>query len=72
MGHASRAKELVAMNYSIEYSESALVKEGINAPDDFLLNKGWIKVMQGQPAHIYYDDKVSDEAIKKLLEIEAR
>ena len=70
MGHASRASELVHMYYSTEYPKYTLVEKGINAPDDFLLNKGWIKVMQGQPAHIYYDDKVSNEALKKLLEVE--
>ena len=70
MGHASRASELVTMNYSIEYSESKLVKNKINAPDDFLLNKGWIKVLTGSPSSIYDYDKVSDVALKKLVEIE--
>ena len=66
------ANELVAMNYKIEYTKSVLVENGINAPDDFLLNKGWIKVLSGQPAHIYFEDKVSDAALKKLLKVEAR
>lgn len=70
MGHASLANELVAMNYKVEYTESKLVEEGINAPDEFLLNKGWIKVLSGQPAHIYFEKFVSDAALKKLLEVE--
>jgi hypothetical protein len=60
------------MNYKIEYTKSKLVEQGINAPDDFLLNKGWIKVISGPPAHIYFDEKVSDIALKKLLEVEAK
>lgn len=70
MQHASLAKELVTMNYAVEYTKSALVERGINAPDDFLLNKGWIKVLNGKPAHIYFDEFVSDAALKKLLEVE--
>ena len=70
MGHASLANELVAMNYKVEYTESKLVEEGINAPDEFLLNKGWIKVLSGRPAHIYFEKFVSDAALKKLLEVE--
>ena len=72
MGHASLASDLVTMNYKVEYTKSKLVEEGINAPDDFLLNKGWIKVLSGNPAHIYFDAKVSDLALKKLLEIESK
>ena len=72
MGHASLAKELVTMNYAIEYTNSVLVKNGINAPDDFLLNKGWIKVLSGNPAHIYFDEYTTDAAIKKLIEVEGK
>ena len=71
MQHASLAHELVAMNYKIEYTNS-LVKDNINAPDDFLLNKGWIKVLSGNPAHIYFDEYVSDEALRKLMEVESK
>jgi hypothetical protein len=70
MGHASLASELVTMNYKVEYTNSALVESGINAPDDFLLKKGWIKVISGNPSHIYFDQYVSDVALAKLLEIE--
>lgn len=72
MGHASLASELVTMNYKVEYTNSALVKEGINAPDDFLLKKGWIKVLRGDPAHIFYDEYTTKEALKKLLEVESK
>ena len=72
MGHASLASELVTINYKIEYSKSKLIENSINAPDDFLLNKGWIKVLSGNPAHVYFDDKVSDIALKKLLEVESK
>ena len=71
MGHAALAKELVTMNYKIEWTDS-IVKDNINAPDDFLLNKGWIKVLSGKPAHVYFEEKVSEAALKKLLEVEDR
>lgn len=70
MGHASLAQDLVVMNYKIEYSKSTLVKEKINAPDEFLLQKGWIKVFSGNPSHVFYDRYVTDAALKKLLEVE--
>ena len=70
MGHASLAQDLVVMNYKIEYSKSTLVKEKINAPDEFLLQKGWIKVFTGNPSHVFYDRYVTDAALKKLLEVE--
>ena len=69
MGHTSLASELVVMNYKVEYSKYRTT-ENIDAPDEFLLNKGWIKVLSGNPAHIFYDRYVTDEALKKLLEIE--
>jgi hypothetical protein len=72
MGHASLAHELVTMNYQIEYTKSAFVENGINAPDDFLLNKGWIKVLSGNPDHIYFDEYTTDAAIKKLIEVESK
>lgn len=72
MGHASLASELVTMNYSIEWTKYILEENSYNAPDDFLLNKGWIKVLSGQPSHIYFEEKVSNEALKKLLEVEDR
>jgi hypothetical protein len=71
MGHASLASELVTMNYKVEYTKK-LIEDKINAPDDFLLKKGWVKVLSGQPAHVYFDEYVSDEALKKLLIVEAR
>lgn len=71
MQHASLATELVTMNYKVEYTD-AQVKSKINAPDDFLLNKGWIKVLHGKPAHLYFDKYVTDAALKKLLEVEDR
>lgn len=72
MGHASLASELVTMSYPEEYTKYRLREDSYNAPDDFLLNKGWIKVLSGNPAHIYLDKFVSNEALKKLLEIESR
>jgi hypothetical protein len=72
MGHASLAQDLVVMNYKIEYSKSTLVKEKINAPDEFLLQKGWIKVFSGNPSHVFYDRYVTDAALKRLLEVEDR
>lgn len=71
MGHAALASELVTMNYKTEYTNH-LIENNINNPDDFLLKKGWIKVLSGLPPHVYFDEYVSDTALKKLLEIEAK
>jgi hypothetical protein len=69
MGHAALAADLVTLFYLEEFKNSELYINGINAPDDFLLEKGWIKVLKGNPAQIYYDEKVSKKALNKLLEI---
>lgn len=69
MGHAALANELVTMNYKIEWTKK-LVEDNINAPDDFLLKKGWIKVLRGNPSHIYFDEYTTNEALNKLLEVE--
>jgi hypothetical protein len=71
MQHASLASDLVAMQYPNEYTKK-VVEDHINAPDDFLLYKGWIKVLSGNPAHIYFDKYTSDAALNKLLEVESR
>jgi hypothetical protein len=70
MGHASLATELVTMNYPKEWTAYRLNEDSYNNPDDFLLNKGWIKVFSGYPSHIYSDKHVTNEALKKLLEVE--
>jgi hypothetical protein len=70
MGHASLATELVTINYPNEWTKYKTSEDSYNNPDDFLLNKGWIKVMTGDPAHIYYDKYTSTEALQKLLEVE--
>ena len=70
MGHASLASELVIINYPKEYTEYRRKEDSFNSPDDFLLHKGWIKVLSGQPAHIYYDKYTTDDALRKLIEIE--
>jgi hypothetical protein len=72
MEHASLASELVTMNYPKEYTEYRLKEGSFNAPDEFLLNKGWIKVLKGNPAHIFYDSYVTDVALRKLIEVEDR
>ena len=71
MGHASLASELVSINYATEYSTSKLVRNRLNVPDDFLLEKGWIKVLNNDPAQIYYDEKVTKEALNKLLKVKS-
>jgi hypothetical protein len=71
MQHAALASDLVVMQYKEDYTKE-VVKENINAPDDFLLRKGWIKVLNGDPAHIYFDEYTTDAALKKLLEVESR
>ena len=69
MEHASLAEDLVAIHYKVEYPKSTLVKSRINAPDDFLLDKGWIKVLSGKPSSIFFDEHVSKEALAKLVEV---
>lgn len=69
MGHASLATELVTINYPNEWTKYRASENSYNNPDDFLLNKGWIKVLSGDPSYIYYDRYVTDEAVKKLLEV---
>lgn len=71
MQHASLADALVALNYKLEYSKSKLVENKINAPDDFLFEKGWIKVLTGNPNSIYLEKYVTEKALTKLLEIKA-
>ena len=70
MEHASLASTLVTMNYKIEWTNYIVQGCGVNAPDDFLLRKGWIKVFHGQPAHVYFDEYVTNAALEKLMEIE--
>ncbi len=69
MGHAALAEDLVAMQYKSEYAKSSLVRNRINAPDDFLLDSGWIKVLSGKPSSIFFDEHVTKEALNKLLEV---
>lgn len=69
MEHAAIASDLVRLHYPAEYSKSNLVENKINAPDEFLLEKGWIKVITGNPSSIYYEKYVTEEALKKLLEL---
>ncbi len=69
MGHASLASDLVTLFYSEEYTKSKLVKNNIDAPDDFLLDCGWIKVLRGNPPAVFFDEAVTKEAMKKLLDV---
>jgi hypothetical protein len=62
----------VTMNYATEWTNYIVQKDSYNAPDDFLLNKGWIKVLNGNPAHIYFDRYVTNKALEKLMEVEER
>lgn len=69
MGHASLASDLCDLYYKetfIKWKHENLY----NAPDDFLLQIGWIKVFDSPPYHAVLYDKVTDEAIKKLDEVE--
>jgi hypothetical protein len=69
MGHASLATELVTINYPNEWTKYRTSENSYNNPDDFLLNKGWIKVLTGDPSYIYYDRYVTNVAVQKLLEV---
>jgi hypothetical protein len=71
MEHASFAKDLVAAFYPVQYTrwKQEQEKEWLDAPDDFLLDIGWIKVLKGEPAQIYIEAKTSDAALIKLLEV---
>lgn len=69
MGHVSLAAELVNINYSNEWIKYRASENSYNNPDDFLLHKGWIKVLRGDPSYVYYNRYATDEAVKKLLEV---
>lgn len=70
MGHASLASSLVLISHKETYTKWRVKNNGINAPDDFLLEMGWIKVCDSSPYHICFYDKTTNEAISKLDEVE--
>ena len=70
MQHTSLACDLVIINYRDEYAKYKL-ENSHYAPDEFLLEKGWIKVLRGKPAHIFFDEYVTKEALEKLLSVES-
>lgn len=69
MGHARLASELVELFYEDVFKKWKM-EHLYNAPDDFLIETGWIKVFDSPPYHAVLYDKATDEAIKKLDEIE--
>lgn len=71
MGHARLASELVELFY--EESFRKWKQENLyNAPDDYLLQMGFIKVFKSPPYHAVLYDKTTNEALKKLDEIETK
>jgi hypothetical protein len=74
MQHASLADDLVLLMYKQEYTKWKMKDKNylLNAPDDFLLEKGWIKVFNSPPYHCVFYEKASNKALKKLDEIEER
>ncbi len=72
MGHARLAESLVELMHKKEYLKWRRDNKLVSAPDDFLLEKGWIKVLSSTPHHIVFYDKTTDAAIKKLDEVEKK
>ena len=72
MQHASLAHDLVVMCYKQEYTTYKEAHNNINVPDDFLIDKGWIKVFNSPPYHAVLYDRASNEAIAKLDEVERK
>lgn len=74
MQHSSLASDLVLLMYKQEYTKWKIREENhlLDAPDDFLLEKGWIKVFNSPPYHCVFYEKASDKGLKKLDEIEKR
>lgn len=70
MGHAGLAADLVLMAHKKQYTKWKLNHNMVNAPDDFLIDIGWIKVFNSPPYHAVLYDRVSKEALSKLDEIE--
>lgn len=72
MQHAALAESLVQMFHPNRYTKWKLDNNDLNAPDDFLLNIGWIKVFTGSPGHCVFYEKTTDKALAKLDEIEGK
>lgn len=69
-GHLSLAQDLCQTIFPKSYGEY-VASSCISAPDDFLLDAGFIKIYDGH-RHACLWDKVSNEGMKKLDELEAK
>ena len=67
-GHLDMAEKLVDFYYDEQYRLYRKTSQ-VNAPDDFLLNIGWIKI-DSSKNHYCLWDKVSDKAMEKLDSLE--
>lgn len=72
MGHTGLASELVVVFYKESYTKHRTEKDLVNDPDDFLIEKGWIRVLSSSPWHIVSYNKTTDVAMAKLDEIEKK
>ena len=68
MGHLTLAEDLVAMCYKEDYQKWE-IENRYRAADDFLIQKGWIRVSNSYPYHTVLLEITTDEALRKLLEV---
>lgn len=70
-GHTSLAQDICDFIYQETYRNYRLQPNSINAPDDFLLNIGWIKI---DSSHNHYGIWTNDNegAAKKLDELQQK
>lgn len=72
-GHVSLAEQICKVMYKEKYNKYINCSSKINAPDDYLLNNGWIKIDASRNHFCLWDpDIMTDAAIKKLDELERK
>ena len=69
-GHISLAKDLCEVMFKTSYTKY-IMSSSINAPDDFLIQAGFIKIYDGH-RHACLWDKVTEAGIQKLDELERK
>lgn len=70
--HLPMAQDLVLMNYKQEWSKYYLAKNCLNMPDQFLLDKGWVKVDKSHPHFIYDIEKLTNETAKTMQSLQEK
>lgn len=72
MGHLCLAESLCKLYHEMAFNKWKIAHNNLNAPDDFLIEKGYIKVFNSPPYHAVLYDKVSEKALKTLDDLEIK